>query len=76
MAQGYQVVVWKLDRLGTSLPHSIEVVSDLGDRGVKFTSRSEAINPSIPGGKLLFHMMGALAQFERKLISERTKAGS
>jgi len=72
---GDQVVVWRLDRLGRSLPHLIEIVSTLGDQGVHFQSLTESIDTSSAGGELLFHILGALAQFERSLISERTKAG-
>jgi DNA invertase Pin-like site-specific DNA recombinase len=72
---GDSLVVWKLDRLGRSLGHLIETVSALKDRGVGFASISESIDTTTPGGKLFFHMMGALAEFERDLIVERTKAG-
>ena len=73
--KGDVLIVWKLDRLGRSLGHLIELVSDLKDRGVGFASVSESIDTTSPGGKLFFHMMGALAEFERDLIVERTKAG-
>lgn len=69
------LVVWKLDRLGRSLGHLIEVINGLGEKGVGFASLSESIDTTTAGGKLVFHMMGALAEFERSLISERTKAG-
>ena len=75
LVPGDILVVWKLDRLGRSLGHLIETVSELKDRGVGFASISESINTTTPGGKLFFHMMGALAEFERDLIVERTKAG-
>ena len=75
LEEGDSVAVWKLDRLGRSLPHLIELVRGFGDLGVHFTSLSESINTSTPGGELIFHVLGALAQFERSLISERTKAG-
>jgi DNA invertase Pin-like site-specific DNA recombinase len=75
LEKGDVLVVWKLDRLGRSLGHLIELVSQLKDRGVGFASLSEDINTTSPGGKLFFHMMGALAEFERDLIVERTKAG-
>jgi DNA invertase Pin-like site-specific DNA recombinase len=68
-------VVWRLDRLGRSLPHLIEVVNWLADKGVDFHSLSESIDTSSSGGRLIFHIMGALAEFERSLISERTRAG-
>ena len=73
--QGDVLVIWKLDRLGRSLPHLIDIVGDLGDRKIGFTSVSESIDTTTAGGELLFHIMGALAQFERSLIVERTKAG-
>jgi len=72
---GDVLVVWKLDRLGRSLSHLIEVVRDLGVRGVDFRSLSESIDTTTAGGRLVFHMMGSLAEFERSLISERTRAG-
>jgi DNA invertase Pin-like site-specific DNA recombinase len=68
-------VVWKLDRLGRSLPHLIETVRQLGGRGAGFTSLSESIDTTTAGGMLIFHMMGALAEFERDLIVQRVNAG-
>lgn len=72
---GDHLVVWKLDRLGRSLSHLIEVVNELDRRCVGLVSLSEAINTASAGGVLVFHIMAALAEFERALISERTKAG-
>lgn len=72
---GEVLVVWKLDRLGRSLPHLIETVTDLAKRGVGFRSLTEAIDTTTPGGRLVFHIFGALGQFERDLIGERTRAG-
>jgi DNA invertase Pin-like site-specific DNA recombinase len=72
---GDVLVVWKLDRLGRSLPHLIETVSMLDARGVGFRSLTEAIDTTTPGGRLIFHIFGALSQFERDLIRERTRAG-
>jgi DNA invertase Pin-like site-specific DNA recombinase len=72
---GDVLVVWKLDRLGRSLAHLIALVSDLGARGIGFMSLSEAIDTNCASGRLLFHVMGALAEFERSLIRERTRAG-
>ena len=72
---GDTLVVWRLDRLGRSLPHLIAVVSDLGQRGVAFQSLHDGLDTASAQGRLVFHMMGALAEFERALISERTQAG-
>ena len=72
---GDTLVVWKLDRLGRSLKHLIDVVNDLNTRGVFFKSIRENIDTSNSGGKLTFHLFGALAEFERDIISERTRAG-
>ena len=68
-------VVWKLDRLGRSLPHLIETVAGLEAKGVGFRSLTEAIDTTTPGGRLVFHLFGALGEFERDLIRERTRAG-
>lgn len=72
---GDTLVVWKLDRLGRSLPDLIQIVEDLKKRGVNFKSITESLDTTSPGGNLIFHMFGALAQFERELIKERTHAG-
>lgn len=72
---GDTLVVWKLDRAGRSLKHLIELLNSLQARGVDFISLTEKIDTSTPGGKLIFHLMGALAEFERDLIRERTNAG-
>lgn len=69
------LVVWKLDRLGRSLPHLVETIRDLADRGVGFQSLQEQIDTTTAGGKLIFHLFASLAEFERDLIRERTKAG-
>lgn len=68
-------VVWKLDRLGRSLKHLIEVINYLSAKKVGFQSLQEKIDTTTSGGKLVFHLFGALAEFERELIQERTKAG-
>ena len=72
---GDTVVVWRLDRLGRSLSHLIDLVKGFGEQGVDFVSFSESIDTSTAGGELIFHIMGAFAQFELATISERTKAG-
>lgn len=73
--RGDTLVVWKLDRLGRSLKHLIETVNLLKERGVGLMSLQEKIDTTTPGGKLIFHVFGALAEFERELIRERTNAG-
>jgi len=72
---GDTLVVWRLDRLGRSLRHLIEVVMGLGERGVGFRSLRESIDTTTAGGRLVFHLFGVLAQFERELIRDRTVAG-
>jgi DNA invertase Pin-like site-specific DNA recombinase len=73
--EGDSLVVWRLDRLGRSLPHLIHVVTGLGERGIHFQSLQETIDTASATGKLVFHLMAAMAQFERDLIRERTNAG-
>src|SRR5215218_6542941 len=72
---GDTLVVWRLDRLGRSLKHLIETVTELQGRGIGFKSLTEQIDTTTSGGKLVFHVFGALAEFERDLIGERTHAG-
>ncbi len=72
---GDTVIVWKLDRLGRSLKDLIETLNLLNNRGIDFISLTESIDTTTPSGKLIFHLMGALAEFERDLIRERTNAG-
>jgi DNA invertase Pin-like site-specific DNA recombinase len=73
--KGDTLVVWRLDRLDRSLPHLIATMTDLEVRGIGFKSVTENIDTTTSGGKLIFHIFGALAEFERNLIRERTAAG-
>ena len=73
--EGDTLVVWRLDRLGRSITHLIQTVSGLAERGVGFKSLTENIDTTTSGGKLVFHIFGALAEFERDIIRERTTAG-
>jgi DNA invertase Pin-like site-specific DNA recombinase len=75
LREGDVLTVWRLDRLGRSLPHLIETVRELQTRGAGFRSLTESIDTTTAGGRLIFHVFGALGQFERDLIRERTKAG-
>ncbi len=75
LRDGDVLVVWKLDRLARSLKDLIEIVSDLESRGVGFKSLTESIDTTSPGGKLIFHIFGALSEFEHSLIRERTLEG-
>jgi DNA invertase Pin-like site-specific DNA recombinase len=72
---GDTLVVWRLDRLGRSLTNLIELMTTLDDREIGFKSLSEQIDTTTSGGKLVFHIFGALGEFERELIRERTRAG-
>ncbi|MFD2065584.1 recombinase family protein [Pontibacter silvestris] len=72
---GDTVVVWKLDRLGRSLRDLIELVSDFKERGVEFVSLQDGINTATPTGRFTFNIFASLAEFEREIIRERTKAG-
>lgn len=75
LRDGDVLSVWRLDRLGRSLPHLIETIGALEARGVGFRSLTESIDTTTSGGRLIFHVFGALGQFERDLICDRTKAG-
>ena len=72
---GDTLVVWKLDRLGRSLSHLLATITDLADRGVGFRSLTEGIDTTTAAGRMVFSIFGALAEFERSLIQERTLAG-
>jgi DNA invertase Pin-like site-specific DNA recombinase len=78
LREGDTLVVWKLDRLGRDLRHLVNTVHDLAERGVGFkvlSGQGASIDTTTPAGKLVFGIFAALAEFERELISERTKAG-
>lgn len=75
MREGDALVVWRLDRLGRSLRHLIDTVNDLQANKIGFRSLQENIDTTTSGGKLVFHIFGAMAEFEREIIRERTKAG-
>ncbi|WP_311200233.1 recombinase family protein [Leisingera sp. M658] len=73
--EGDLLVVWKLDRVGRSIADLVHLLKLFGDRGIEFRSLTDGIDTTTAGGRLVFHIMGALAEFERDLIQERTKAG-
>lgn len=75
LRQGDTLVVWKLDRLGRSLQHLISVINELKEEGVYFRSLKENLDTSSSTGKLIFHIFGALCEFERDIIRDRTLAG-
>lgn len=75
LRKGDVLVVWQLDRLGRTLAHLIQTVKELNDKGIGFKSLRENIDTTTSGGQLIFHIFGALAQFQRELIRERTNAG-
>lgn len=75
LRSGDTLVVWRLDRLGRTLKHLIATITDLSDKGIGFKSLQENMDTTTSGGKLIFHIFGALAEFEREVIKERTKAG-
>lgn len=75
MRDGDALIVWRLDRQGRSLPYLIEVISGLESRGVGFRSLTESIDTATSGGRLIFHVFGALGLFDRDPTRERAKAG-
>lgn len=75
LREGDTLVVWRLDRLGRSIQHLIQTIQLLSSRGIGFKSLQENIDTTTTGGKLVFHIFSALAEFERDLIRDRTNAG-
>src|ERR1700724_890158 len=75
LEHGDTLIVWKLDRLGRSLRDLITMLDDLKKRGVKFRSLTEAIDTETPTGRAMWQMIGVLAELERRLLSEQTRAG-
>ncbi len=75
LRKGDIVVIWKLDRLGRSLRDLVNLVTEIQDKGAGLKSLNDSIDTTTPQGKLTFHLFAALAEFERDIISERTKAG-
>ncbi|WP_279607197.1 recombinase family protein [Burkholderia gladioli] len=75
LRQGDTLVVWRLDRLGRSIPDLVRIVTELVEKGIGFESLTEKIETTNASGKLMFHLFAALAEFERNLIRERTQAG-
>lgn len=73
--EGDVLVVWKLDRLGRSLSHLLEVIADLDKRGIGFVCLTQQLDTTTPGGRLIFNIFGSIAQFEREIIRERSMAG-
>ena len=75
LREGDTLAIWKLDRLGRTIRGLIELVGELRERGIQFRSLTEGFDTSTPGGRLIFHIFAALAEMERDLIRERTRAG-
>jgi DNA invertase Pin-like site-specific DNA recombinase len=75
LREGDTLVVWKLDRFGRSVKHLVDMVEELRQQGIQFKSLTEAIDTGTPSGRFFFHVMASLAQMERELTVERTRAG-
>jgi len=75
LREGDTLVVWKLDRLGRSVHHLVELVGGLNQQGIQFKSLTDAIDTTTPSGRFFFHVMASLAEMERELTIERTRAG-
>ena len=75
LRDGDTLVVWKLDRLGRSVKHLVDMVDELHKQGIQFKSLTDAIDTGTPSGRFFFHVMASLAEMERELVIERTRAG-
>jgi DNA invertase Pin-like site-specific DNA recombinase len=75
LREGDTLVVWKLDRLGRSVKNLVDLVGELHNHGIQFKSLTDAIDTGTPSGRFFFHVMASLAQMERELTIERTRAG-
>jgi len=75
LREGDTLVVWKLDRLGRSVKQLVDMVGELHQQGIQFKSLTDAIDTGTPAGRFFFHVMASLAEMERELIIERTRAG-
>jgi DNA invertase Pin-like site-specific DNA recombinase len=75
LREGDTLVVWKLDRLGRNAKQLVDLANELNQRGIQFKSLSDAIDTGVPSGKFFFHVMASLAEMERELMVERTRAG-
>ena len=75
LREGDTLVVWKLDRLGRSVKHLVDMVGELQKQGVQFKSLTDSIDTGTPSGRFFFHIMASLSEMERELIVERTRAG-
>ncbi len=75
LRDGDTLVVWKLDRLGRSVKHLVDLVGELREKGIQFRSLTDSIDTATPSGRFFFHVMASLAEMERELTIERTKAG-
>jgi DNA invertase Pin-like site-specific DNA recombinase len=75
LRSGHVLVIWKLDRLGRTVKGLVEFVADLQEQGVQFRSLTDGIDTTTPAGRFFFHVMASLAQMERELLAERTRAG-
>ena len=75
LREGDTLVVWKLDRLGRSVKNLVDLVGELHQQGIQFKSLTDAIDTGTPSGRFFFHVMASLAEMERELTVERTRAG-